>query len=190
MRQLRRTEHPIQTSSSSPVASITDHAYQIPARVTLEIGMSDAMDSYSDVWTSATSKSVSAYQTLLSLQQTRTLVILTTRLDTYPNMLIESIQPSDSSRTRFGLRATVVFSQVYLADATAVSSSFLASSDDSSNPLSSQAQTTDTSLQGTVQSSAPSSALVTQNTVPASQQGGVPGAGDWSSVNVNQLENV
>ena len=51
-RELRRTRHPIQTSASSPVSSIADHAFKEPAVVTFEIGMSDAMDSYAPgMWT-------------------------------------------------------------------------------------------------------------------------------------------
>lgn len=192
-RELRRTEHPIQTSASSPVTSITDHAYMLPARVTLEIGMSDAMDSFaSDLWTSNASKSVSAYQTLVDLQRTRTLVSLTTRLDTYSNMLVESIIPTDTYKTRHGLRATVVFSEVFLADGTAVSSgiSFNTSTDDIAQSLSARAQTTASTALGTVQSGSVGSAVTKQfnistATIPWTSM--VPGAGSWSSTNTAGL---
>jgi hypothetical protein len=185
-RRLVRTQHPIQTNGSSAVTSTTDHAYQIPAEVTIEIGMSDAMDSYyPDNWTGNASKSVSAYQTLVSLQQTRTLVTLTTRLDTYSNMLIESIMPIDTVKTAHGLRATVVLSEVFLADATAVSSRLITSSDDSATGSSGRPQTTDQTPSGTAQADTPSPALEQQHQV--TQTSSVPGAGDWSSVNVSQL---
>lgn len=194
-RELRRTEHPIQTSASSPTTAITDHAYRLPARVTLDIGMSDAMDSYSD-WSSASTKSVSAFQTLTALQASRTLVILTTRLDTYKNMIIESILPTDSVKTRHGLRATVVFGEVFLADATSVQSTLITSPDDMQQPLSSQPQTTDSTPLGAVQSATPSDTLLSQHQITPSLNltqelraatQNVPGAGYFSSVNVNKL---
>ena len=55
--------------------------------------MSDAMESFDpDSWSSDTSKSVSAYQTVLDLLKNRTLCTLKTRLDTYENVLVESIR--------------------------------------------------------------------------------------------------
>jgi hypothetical protein len=194
-RELRRTEHPIQSSASAPVLSITDHAFRLPARVTLEIGMSDAMDSYSD-WTSAATKSVSAFATLSALQDARTLVILTTRLATYKNMLIESIRPTDDVKTRWGLRATVTLGEVFLADATAVSANLITSPDDMQQPLSAQPQTTDSTQLGSVQGSTPSDVIESQHkmysglpltqTLRAASQS-VPGAGYFSSVNVNKV---
>lgn len=74
--QIRTTDHPVQSG-----ASISDHALILPARVVMEIGMSDAMDAYAPgVWTSNPSKSVSAYQTLVALQQGRQPLTVTTRL--------------------------------------------------------------------------------------------------------------
>ena len=186
-RELRRTEHPIQTSSTNPVASITDHAYLLPARVTLEIGMSDAMDSYSaGMWTGNASKSVSAHQTLVSLQKQRTLFTLTTRLETYKNMIVESIRPSETARSRRGYRATVVFSETFLADATGVSSSITFPTDDTTGQAASaRPQTTDSTPSGTVQPGTPSPSLLTQHTVPATTT--VPGAGSFSSSNISAL---
>lgn len=213
-RDLRRTEHPIQTSSGSATTSVTDHAYQLPAKVTLEIGMSDAMDSYSPaMWTGNVSKSVSAYQTLLQIQTARALVKLTTRLATYSNMILESIRPSDSEKTRYGLRATIVFSQIYLAQnltsASAGAGSVSAPSNNGgtlsgsldygssggvvsagSQDVSSRPSTTDSTSLGTVQTSTVPPSIETQNFAADAQASSVPGAGNWSSVNISQLGNL
>ncbi len=188
-RELRKTEHPIQTSASSPVFAITDHAYRLPTRVTLEIGMSDGMDSYSnDLWTSAPSKSVSAYQTLASLMDNRTIVQLTTRLESFPSMLVESIRPTDTHKTRYGLRATVTLSEVFFADVTAVSSSFIPQSpDDVTNADSARPQNTSTSTLGNVQSRLVTPAVQLQHQVTPLLLTSVPGAGKWSSSNTNAL---
>jgi hypothetical protein len=207
-RELQRTKHPIQASATSPVAAISDHAFKDPARVTLEIGMSDAMESYAPgMWTSNASKSVSAFQTLVSLQDARALVTLTTRLATYGNMLVESIQPTESSKTLHGLRAVVVFSQIFLAQ---LSASEVANSGGSSasgsnaseknvggfivadgqqvnatgtwGPSdSARPQTTDSSPLGTQQPGDVPDAITSQHEVAPSA---VPGAGDWSSSNI------
>src|SRR3972149_4267465 len=50
----RITEHPVQDG-----ANISDHSYQLPAQLTLEIGMSDAMDAVvNGVWASSAKSSV------------------------------------------------------------------------------------------------------------------------------------
>jgi hypothetical protein len=203
-RELRRTEHPIQPSPGSPVASITDHAFQLPPRVVLEIGMSDAMESYSTgLWSGDASKSVSAYHTLVNLLETRALVILTTRLWTYTDMLIESIRPSDTVKTRHGLRATVVFSQVFLAQVGQTSV-------DTGPVVSARPQATGSTPVGTVQPATPADSLVQQHDVtempslsdllpssagpsssaPSSSappSSSVPGAGNWSSINITSV---
>ncbi len=190
--ELRRTEHPIQTSASSPVASITDHAYLLPARVTLEIGMSDAMASYyPGQWEGNASKSVAAYQTLLALMKARTLVSLATRLDSYKNMVVESITPTDSARTLHGLRASVTLSEVFLADATVVSSGLVpvgsTSGSGAANTVSDRPQLTAATAAGTLQAAPVSAALSQQHNVLSSLAARVPGAGNWSSLNVAGL---
>lgn len=107
---LRITEHPVQSG-----VAITDHSYVLPARLSVEIGISDAMDSYmSGQWGEA--KSVNAYQTLLDLQQTnRMLLTIMTRLNTYDNMVIERIEAPDDFKTKYGLRALVTFREIIVA---------------------------------------------------------------------------
>ena len=113
---LRITEHPVQTG-----ANIVDHAYQIPAHLTLEIGMSDAMDSLvlgqwsSEPSTYISGKSVSAYKKLKELQKSRLPLIVQTRLERYENMLIENISSPVDNSTVFGLKATITFRQIITA---------------------------------------------------------------------------
>ncbi len=194
-RTLRRTEHPIQTSASTPVATVTDHAYRMPARVTLEIGMSDAMASYTPgAWSGSASKSVSAYQALVELQRSRTLVTLTTRLDTYSNMLLEAIETSDSAKTLHGLRASIVFSEVFLASVTAVQSGNIvygpvAGDDHNDQALPARPQTTGATPLGTLQAGPPPAAIAAQHRlpVPPASLPKVPGAGLWSSRNIKRV---
>lgn len=108
---LRITEHPVQTG-----AALTDHSFQIPARLTLEIGMSDVMDSFlQGQYTPGAGKSVSAYQTFLALQSARTPLTVVTRLNTYTNMLIRNIDTPDTNKTYYGLRATISLKQILMA---------------------------------------------------------------------------
>lgn len=112
--EVRATEHPIQNS-----ASITDHAYVLPARLALEIGMSDAMDRYSrGVYTSDKSKSVSAFVTFTKWKDDCAPMTVATRLKTYKNMLVESVRAEDDNRTRHGLRAVIYFRELMLGTVT------------------------------------------------------------------------
>jgi hypothetical protein len=187
--ELRRTEHPIQPSASSPATSITDHAFRVPARISLEIGISDAMADYTPgMWTGNASKSVSAYQVLMNLQKNRTLITLTTRLATYRNMLVESVRAIENSGTRYALRATVSFSEVFLATVTAVGSgSGLVSTDDQGTTQQpSRPQLTGQTPSGSTQAVTPSASLYSQHNVASaaytakSLLASIPGAGVWS----------
>jgi hypothetical protein len=105
------TRHPVQSG-----ASIVDHAYAEPARVVLEVGFSDVMDSFtSGQYASNSSKSVSAYQTFVRLQKGRLPITLTTHLQTYENMLIKSIRAADTNMTVQGAKMTIIFEQIIIA---------------------------------------------------------------------------
>jgi hypothetical protein len=107
----RITEHPVQSG-----ANLSDHAYQLPARVSLEINMSDAMDVFKPgQFSSFTTKSVSAYQQLLSFQKARLPLQVITRLNQYDNMLIEHISAPDDLSTFHGLHCVVSFRQILTA---------------------------------------------------------------------------
>jgi hypothetical protein len=160
-RQLRMTEHPVQTG-----ASISDHAFLLPSEVTLEIGMSDAMQAFTaGVFTSNKSKSISAFETLVALQEGAQPLTVTTRLATYQNMLIESIHALDTKATIAGLRATVVFREIFTGTVTAT-------------PVSARPQTTDSTNIGTKPSLTPPSTISTFTPTSTST---VPGAGVLSS---------
>lgn len=117
--QMRITEHPVQTG-----ANIVDHAYQVPARLMMEIGMSDAMDTLGpNAWTGAYTKSVSAYRTIIALMQNRIPLSIHTRLLDYENMLIETVSAPDDHKTQFGARFTVTFRQIITAEVAKTTSS-------------------------------------------------------------------
>jgi hypothetical protein len=167
--ELRRTEHPVQTG-----ASISDHAYIVPARLVMEVGMSDAMDAYFNpsTWSGSTSKSVSAYLTMIALQFSRIPLQITTKLRVYKNMIVESVTPTETAKTFGGLRMRIEFGQMFLADITTVTAS-------------ARNQDTGTTTLGVVDPQNPSDAQQQQNAVPPTY---VPwnaiGAGSYSSVPV------
>lgn len=176
-RSIRKTQHPVLTG-----ANISDHAYIQPSRVTLEIGMSDAMASYtSDLWVGSTTKSISAWQILKSLQVNKTILTLTTRLDVYTNMLILDMGSPDDNKTLHGLRATIVLEET------------LAASVSSTQNSSARPQTTGSTSGGTIQSTPPNDSQLQQNVIPSTLWPNtptfptVPGAGDVSSNSLGQI---
>lgn len=109
--ELRTTEQPVQNN-----AAIVDHSYLMPANLSLEIGMSDVMDRYSEgLYTSDSSKSVSAYQKFLELQASKAPLTVKTRLKTYENMVVANVRATDDNRSIHGLRATIRFRQILVA---------------------------------------------------------------------------
>jgi hypothetical protein len=106
------TEHPVQTG-----ANISDHAYNLPAKLTMEIGMSDAMDSMvAGQFTGWYTKSVSAYQMLKQLKEARLPLKVLTRLNFYENMVIEEINTNDDFKTLNGLRCTVTMKEIFVVE--------------------------------------------------------------------------
>jgi hypothetical protein len=174
--RVTKTQHPIQTG-----ASISDHAYIEPARLTLEIGMSDAMDSYSQgLWVGSSTKSVSAYQILLAMMFARIPLIVNTKLRNYQNMVIENLAAEDTAETFASLNARVTFSEIFVANIQVVVQS-------------ARPQDTNSTAQGTKNPTSPTASQVSQNQVPANisqtlpQADHVVGAGNWSSVNTSNL---
>lgn len=106
------TQHPVQTG-----ANIADHAFVNPRRISMEIGISDAMayriaGCYSEP---GQTKSIQAYKTLCKKQAERQPLKVITRLDTYENMLIESITINDNPSTQYALRASIELVEVLTA---------------------------------------------------------------------------
>lgn len=107
------TQHPVQTG-----ANISDHAFVNPIRMTMQVGVSDAMAyrAGADYGSDGKTKSVQAYRLLCKLQELRTPMQVVTRLNTYQNMLIESIDVSDDVSTLCALKATVNLVQVIVVN--------------------------------------------------------------------------
>lgn len=107
------TQHPVQTG-----ANMSDHAFVNPVRISMQVGVSDAMGyrSGASYGSEGGTKSVQAYRLLCKLQELRTPMQVVTRLNTYNNMLIESIQVSDDVSTLCAFKATVNLVQVLVVN--------------------------------------------------------------------------
>ena len=95
------TQHPVQTGSS-----VSDHAFTNPSEVSIEIGMSDAMQGV------GADHSVNAFQQIKAIMLRKEPLTVITRLDTYTDMLITSISAPDNYETMHGLKAQVYFQQI------------------------------------------------------------------------------
>lgn len=185
----RITRNPVQTGSA-----ISDHAYAEPMRVTAELIMSDALQSFTiGQFANGPSRSVAAFQLLLQLKASRSVVQIATRLNTYQNMLIESVTAHEKADTRFGLSATVTFRQIILASVEQVQSNM--SFGDNYNPItdSTRPQTTaGSSIVGQAQPQTVPQSMQHNNNIANAPAGAglssvpvVTGAGDWSSYPVD-----
>jgi len=109
--RLKITDSPVETG-----ASVTDHAFKEPRVLSMDIGMSDVCTSLVDgQFSQRPSRSISAYELLTQLQDSRVPLRVYTRLSIYNNMLIETIASPDDFKTMFGLRATVGMREVIVA---------------------------------------------------------------------------
>jgi len=177
------TMNPVQTG-----AALSDNIYLVPARVVIEVMMSDAMQSFNvSQWNNGPSKSVSAYQTLVALQQAGNPVQIASRLRQYANMMIVGISAEENKDTRFGLRATVTFREIITAQIQANSSRLTGFSE--------MPQTTDETQIGQSQTLPVPQSIQNQNNVENSGLNLTPvpqvsGAGQWSSYNVAGLDKV
>jgi hypothetical protein len=105
------TSHPVQDG-----ASISDNAYIMPARVSLEAKFSDAQQSYQvNQYSGGTTKSVAAYQAFKSIKDKRLPCTLATRLNTYSNILIEGISAHETRDTVYALHLTMRLRQILVA---------------------------------------------------------------------------
>ena len=182
--ELSITQNPVQTG-----ASISDHAFLVPVRVTAEILMSDAMQSFNvGQFGSGPSRSVDAFRTMLSLQATRMPVSIATRLNTYANMLVASVRATEDQQSAFGAHMWVTFEQIIMASVQQNSPTT------SSNPagVSKDTQTTDTTFVGPVQPlPVPPSIQQNNNLANASPDLDLlnlpapANPGTWSSSNIN-----
>ena len=107
------TQHPVQTG-----ANVSDHAFVNPIRISMQVGVSDAMAyrAGADYGGDGSTKSIQAYRLLCKLQELRIPMDVVTRLNTYKNMLIESIEVNDDVSTLCALKATVNLVQVLVVN--------------------------------------------------------------------------
>lgn len=103
--ELEITEHPVQQG-----ASVTDHAYKLPAKVSITAGASDCGGG-----DGGDRRSVEAYESLLKLQDEREPFDLVTGKRTYKNMLIKSLTTTTDQKTERVLLVTAELQEVILA---------------------------------------------------------------------------
>ena len=109
--ELEVTENPIETG-----AAVVDHAYVKPAQVTMKVMMSDVHQSlYPGQFTGTRFRSTNAWHVLKKLQGDRIQFNIFTRLGLYENMLITSLQASDTADTFRALSATVTLREIPVA---------------------------------------------------------------------------
>ena len=178
----RATEHPIQDG-----ANYSDHIVLEPARLTLDILMTDVLPDYapggSPSWVGNSSKSVSCFEILDNLRAARVPLTVTTRLKTYLNMFIVDFTPDETSKTRYGLRGTLELRQLNLFSVATAT----ASARNQTTASTEIGQTAVTPVPAGVTSQnkvpkptpAPSVPAPTPPVVPTPAT--VPGAGNWSS---------
>jgi hypothetical protein len=145
--------------------NIADHAVLQPANVSLDVIMSDAIAAYTTgMWTGNPSKSVAAFQQMLSLMVNRLLVTLNTRLNSYQNMMLRNVRASDNQKNYYGLAMTLTFEQLFIGTISVQSNSV-------------RSQTTGDTQQGQVNGQSPDTATLDQHTVTAATNPGLPTAG-------------
>jgi hypothetical protein len=108
---VRITEHPVQGG-----ANISDHAYNLPDKLTIEILVSDSMDCVvMNQFSEMSTKSISAYQQLRKLKEKRQPLSVNTRLHFYEDMLIESMSVTNDYKSASSMRCTVMLRQIIMA---------------------------------------------------------------------------
>jgi hypothetical protein len=139
------TEHPVQMG-----AALTDHAYLKPRELSIEVGMSDVATSFvPGQFSGGYSRSVTAFQVLKDLQSLRVPIQVHTRLGLYQNMLIEVLSAPDDHMTLYGLRCTVNFREILVAQVRTVK-------------ISARPQVTDNSKRGSPEPVQPNQSILKQ----------------------------
>ena len=109
--ELEVTENPVETGDA-----VVDHAYVKPAQITMKVMMSDVHQSlYPGQFTGTRFRSTNAWHVLKKLQGDRIPFNIFTRLGLYENMLITSLQASDTADTFRALSATVTLREIPVA---------------------------------------------------------------------------
>lgn len=116
------TQNPVQTG-----AAVNDHVYQQPCTFTWDVGASDCFASITG--SSGIASSTQAFAVLEFMWQTADVITVTTEFHQYTNMIIKSFVVNRDKNTMFGMRATVVFQQIIVTEAVAISVSQKTTSD-------------------------------------------------------------
>lgn len=189
------TLNPVQTG-----AALSDHAYVVPPRVTTEIMMSDSMQSFiTGQWADGPSRSVSAYQTLVGIQEQKLGLSLATRYWQYDNMMITNIRAEEKKDTLYAGKFSVTFQQILLASVEVTNSTI---SFGSMPAVSSIPQATGQTLTGLTQTQTIPAAIKSQDalapiTIPNSTFNlgnyvapAISGSGYWTSTGLGNLTKV
>ena len=107
------TSHPVNNQ-----ANISDHSYKIPSTLTMDVGVSDVMYNFNPVniiMSDSNSRSVNAFQKLNELADLGEPLTVYTRLNTYKNMVIESVRAREDYKSITEMRATINFQQIQIA---------------------------------------------------------------------------
>jgi hypothetical protein len=126
---LNITEHPVEQG-----AQITDHAYKLPAQLTVRIGWSAsssagnpvggsvfgnlALPTLAGFWAvdSSSERLNALYGTLIELQVNRNLLTVTTGRRIYSNMLLKSVSLTTDDKTANALLVTCQLQEIILVD--------------------------------------------------------------------------
>lgn len=116
------TQNPVQTG-----AAVNDHVYQQPCAFTWEVGASDCLGAMGKG--TSWSSSVYAFAVLESMWQTVDVLTVMTEFHQYTNMIIKSFVVNRDKNSMFAMRATVVFQEIIVTEAVAISVSQKTTSD-------------------------------------------------------------
>lgn len=96
--------------------SYTNSAKKEPKELTIDFVMSDCINTLDDLTAGGPSRSVTAYQKLIEMQEKRTLLNVSTRLFFYKRMVVKSlVATEDGDSSPYGLSATITFKEVFKA---------------------------------------------------------------------------
>ncbi|MFB0841777.1 MULTISPECIES: phage baseplate protein [Paenibacillus] len=143
--RLTITDHPVQTG-----AAVSDHAFLQPRELSMDVAMSSVNESrVPGQFTGGYDRSVEAFNVLKKIQDLRVPIQVHTRLGLYPNMLVEVLSAPDDFTTYHGLRCTVTFREILVAQVTTVK-------------ISSRPQVTDSSKRGSPEPVTPNQSILKQ----------------------------
>ena len=109
------TQNPVQTG-----AAINDHLYHQPITLTIDVGVSDVVTSFSSSCFASGARSIDAFAYFEKLWEGGNALTIGTESCTYKNMVVKSFTPLKDKTTMHVFRATVTFQQIIVTDAVAI----------------------------------------------------------------------